>query len=225
MSAFAYVQSNSKTAASTTTIAYSSNTTAGSLLIFVHACFSGAVPTSLSDTQGNTWKRVSYVTFASSNISIWVAIGTAGGANTITQSSGASSNDTVYACFEYSAPSSYSLSCMEPVPATASVTTLATKGGVKMLNDSLVLLAWWDQTTTHTMSAPTGLTQRENRASTGGEQFSSGDAFPASISLGTTYAFNWTGSTTNNGLVGIVATSDLVSASAVAANPIGGFIS
>jgi hypothetical protein len=71
-----------------TTCAFSSNVTAGSVLIVVSAGNDNEASTTLSDTLGNTYTRDSGGWNNIDGVAIWHTVSASGGANTVTRSSG-----------------------------------------------------------------------------------------------------------------------------------------
>ena len=104
---FAYVQSASTISANT--LAFSSNNTAGNLIVAAVSGFNQGLASGVSDTNGNTY--VQYGANPSNTspgrIQIWVAKGISAGANTLTFT-GMSSTNTNIIIAEYTMPSAYS---------------------------------------------------------------------------------------------------------------------
>ena len=85
------------------TLAYSSNTTAGDLLVVVIGSLgAGQTVSSVTDTQSNTWQQAATRQLGSNQFSaIWFAQNTAGGADTVTVTMGTSTNTNII-LLEYS---------------------------------------------------------------------------------------------------------------------------
>jgi hypothetical protein len=96
-----YVDVYSGTGRLTDTVAYSSNVTAGDLLVCV-ATAQTASPSSVADTQGNTWTALPVIA-ANENVRLFYAIAGSTGANTVTITYSASNAVYTAACIaEYS---------------------------------------------------------------------------------------------------------------------------
>ncbi len=203
--AFTFIQEAHADGSGVTTLAYGSNTTAGSLLI---AAFSGSAspPTGLTDTQGNTWRKCCFNT-VSVQTTIWYAIGTVGGANTVTFTGSQTGANSFKALLEYSAPASYSIAAGSNNNVSGSVTTLSTVGGIKLLNETLAIVYIVDFTNGQTFTS-SDLNLRISVNQAAGIGVAVGEKEVASIAIGTTYAINWTGGATSVNLVMFLATAD-----------------
>lgn len=99
--AFAYIQSGQNVG--TNTIAFSTNNTAGNIIIAANADFGVTLSTACTDSQGNTYTKFGVV---GSEMVVYVATSIAAGANTVTFA-GAAGGNTSYIVAEYSTPASY----------------------------------------------------------------------------------------------------------------------
>ena len=120
MAAFSYVQSANTDNA--TTLAFGSNNTAGNLIVAFYDNFANALPSSVTDSQGNTYTNVMNSAQTTSRVSIWVAQNIAAGANTVTFN-GASSTFADIIIAEYSVPADYLLA-VQSLPQTGTINSL-----------------------------------------------------------------------------------------------------
>lgn len=99
-----FVQSNSVySSGSSVVCAYRTNNKAGSLLVLQGASPAGYTVSSVSDTQGNTWTKVTGATGgAAQRHEIWYAANAAAGSNTVTASLSGSAPFFSYEVHEYS---------------------------------------------------------------------------------------------------------------------------
>ncbi len=87
----------SGTGRSSDTLAFASNVTVGDLLIVVSAC-QNATPSSIADTQGNSWASLKTGNSSATNCTLFWTVATATGANTVTVTY--SSSAAVYTTLE-----------------------------------------------------------------------------------------------------------------------------
>src|SRR5438105_2657488 len=90
------------TSGTTPTVAYTSNVTSGNLLVLCVNTSAISGTWSVSDTLSNTWNQAGSNNInGNENASIWYAISSSGGANTITWHQSAGGSYTII-CHEYS---------------------------------------------------------------------------------------------------------------------------
>lgn len=153
--AFGFIQSISSTGVAS--LAFSSNVTAGSLIV-VHLAGVDSVTSTVTDNLGNSYSRVLNLG-TSYAYSMWIAFGAAAGATTISASGmGGSANSNIAIC-EYSLVSTYNWNAMMtnninlggsdvPIPLFTTPT------------QTLVIMGLYDFASFHSWSA-TNLTVRE----------------------------------------------------------------
>ena len=110
MSVFTYVQSAQ--AVTTAVTAFSTANVAGNLIVVVDAGFNVTLPTSVGDSQGNTYHQLVYADLsdASNNhISVWYATGIAAGTNTATLTGASTPSSQGMIVAEYTVPAAYLL--------------------------------------------------------------------------------------------------------------------
>lgn len=172
---FAYVQSKSQTG--NTALAFTSNNTAGNLIVVMMS--HGAV-TAVTDTQNNTYFKATNV----NRTAVWYALNIAAGANSVTatglNSSGAESS---IAILEYTVPASYS------VIGGASIVVANTAAMAKFQTvvETLLVFSAYDGANNHSWTG-TGLTVREVVNEGGGQGFAVGDTEVASVATSSTFS-------------------------------------
>lgn len=120
MAVFSYVQSANTDNA--TSLAFGSNNTAGNLIVAFYDNFANALPGSVTDSQGNTYTKLTSSASTTQRFSIWVAQNIAAGANTVTfNGASATLSDIIIA--EYAVPTDYHL-VAQPIIQTDTTNTL-----------------------------------------------------------------------------------------------------
>ena len=159
MSVFSYVQSTS-TAASLS-VAFTSNVTAGNLLVAVGGAFNTGLVTGCSDTLGNSYTLLGEFVGQGGAGFIYYAISASSGANTITVT-GASTSNQVLCCGEYTVPASFFISRegfqdISAGPTSYALTfPFATEGSPSVPAEIMLITCWMDYNAhTWTMSAGT----------------------------------------------------------------------
>ncbi|VVC06074.1 Uncharacterised protein [uncultured archaeon] len=161
----AYVQSSTDAwnSGSTVTLAYSSNVSAGNLLIVSYSSEGAVTSSTVSDTLGTTYTRVAQITSATINMNVWAGIAPSSGANTVTIGSPASAYNQL------------GISEYRNVSATADVTasnytTSNTTASASIINtnstDLIYGITATDQGNNLTYSSPFTLTSLNNAVNT-----------------------------------------------------------
>lgn len=180
--ATSYVQSNAKTVAhgsSSTTLAFSSNNTAGNLIVVCVGFFKYLAGTaSVSDSQGNTYTRANQQATGSTEADMWFAPNCNGGANTITISNTSTNVDFDVIIAEYSGADTIS-----PLDAASGATSGSS--ATLSIGSSAGLLVVYaynsnNNTATLTPSPSSGLTLRQHTSNSDGCESSVWDVLPPS---------------------------------------------
>ena len=147
MSSFTFVQSNDATAS--LSVAFSSNVTAGNLLVAIGGGFNNQNPTGCTDTIGNSYTLLQEADGAFGTVFIYYAINTTSAANTITIG-GWSTTNSVLCCGEYTVPSNFLISREEYLDVSAGPQSytiqfpFATIGSPTVPTEILLITAWMD---------------------------------------------------------------------------------
>jgi hypothetical protein len=147
MSVFSYVQSND--AATSLTVAYSSNVTAGNLLVVIGGAFNTGIPTGCTDSIGNSYTQLGLFQGQAGGVFIYYAINASSGTNTATIAGWNTSNQ-ILCCGEYTVPANFLISRDGFVDVSAGSNSytveypFATKGTPTVPSEIMLITAWMD---------------------------------------------------------------------------------
>lgn len=211
--AISFVQGKSSTFGAGVGLAYTSNNTAGNLLVCVSSLGS-ATSLSISDTQSNTWVQADFSSTWSNNSTtsaFFYALNCKGGANTVTVVNQSAAKADL--CIgEYSGINTLD---QHATPKTQTTGANPSSNSITTLFANEVIISWFEGNSAET-AVSTGFTVR-NSITSGGSNFAS---FADDIvsSTGTTTA-TWT-MTSNNAIVGILSFYQAAAGTVVYAIPL-----
>jgi hypothetical protein len=194
--------------ANATTLAFPSSVTAGNLLLAYLTYWNGTVPSSLSDTKGNTWYLFWSNSGGASTSSLFVAIANGSGANTVT-AIGMNNSNAGWIVEEYSIASTDAIILLGQTTGTGNSITLASSSTATP-SGALVISFAYDIHSAHTWTS-SNATIRQSITMPGAESAVAGDHVVASaISFASPYTNSYSGASGSGyltgGLIAIVPT-------------------
>jgi hypothetical protein len=166
----AFVQGVTGQLGSPGTVAYTGNVTAGNTLVVAYVGATGTSAVSVSDTQGNTYTLVSTTSNTAPCISIFTALASVTGPNSVSVNSAVFSTSNTLLLHEYSGVLIASALDAQAILATQTMaaSTAYTVGPVTATGADLIFSVF-QQLNGGTIAAPTGYTPRLSGASAWGE--------------------------------------------------------